>query len=460
MSQSRIFDIILIGLAVVILIHLFYNNSLFKDDDADNGDETKEQMHNISFPSVKDVYDDLLSKADRNGGRLSNSTGADAHSVSRNNGPLHQTDKAETPFYHVANKTVTNNSVNSDRDPSIDVVDAESSSVPSMRSSRTPTEREDATRYTKAELKDLKVRKKNVRECNIQSDGDNGYHKFCNNDPSQLKTARRNKKVNRSGKYQDFVHKNKLVFADNYEGRLTSDPFDADAVHVNRSGMDMQGFLGNNPDNPFRQLKDVNGNTCNLDPEMDWMKRYIREVVLDGRDQCFCATDPSKSEFTRDEIDRYREQQIEFRDKINGTSKDFEDPVDKMNEITMTGIKAQNQSIANFYDSIVENRFDRELKGGYKLTSRVSNLSGPGFIMGSSIPTTDCITPPELNLEGAIPTGNYTQSSNSGGRHFLRDNWMYTNENPNNGGGDSTGVMGFDPLLDPNLIVPYTRQDM
>jgi hypothetical protein len=461
MSQSRIFDIILIALAVVILIHLFYNNSLFSTPCVES--DRVENMNSLEFPTVQEIKDDLLRESTGNGGRLSGGLSGglsgrnaeavhdfDAHSASRDNGPIQQTKKSETPFYHVANKTVTNNSVNSDQDPSIDVLDNVYARDTHAGQSSVPLSSKDASLYTPDELADLKIKKSNTRECNIQSDGDNGYNRFCNNDSSKLKSLRRRRKMNRSGTFQDFVHQNKLVFADNYEGRLTSDPFDADAVQVNRSGMNMKGFLGNNP---FEAVKDTNGNKCNLDPEAENLKRYIREYVLDGRDQCYCATDPSKSEFTRDEIDRYREQQIEFRDKTYGTSKDFEDPVDKMNIVSLTGIKAKNQSIANYYDSIVENRFDHQLKGGHKLTHRVGNLDGPGFIMGTTIPSDDCIRPPELDLNSAIPTGSYTQSANSGGRYFLRDNFMYTNENPNNGGRDSTGVMASDPMLDANLII-------
>lgn len=473
MSQSQIFDIILIALAVVILIHLFYNNSLFSLSRTNttgvaNATEV-ENMSNIDFPSVLEVTDDLLGKSARNGGRLTNSKSTpqsvndyNANTVSRDLGPLHQTKKSETPYYHVTNKTVTNNSVNSDQDPSIDVINSENNSESQSRSEESQSEEfrdnrtnaslsyKDGSLYTAEEIEDLKAKEYNTKECNIQSDGDNGYHRFCNTDKSKLRTLGRRQNIKRSGTYQDYINSNKLLFADNYEGRLTSDPFDADAVLVNRSGLDMRGFLGNNP---FESVLDVKGNKCNLDPETENMKRYIREYVLNGRDQCYCATDPSKSEFTRDEIDRYREQQIEFRDKTYGTSKDFEDPVDKMNEITMTGIKAQNQSIANFYDSIVENKFDRQLKGGYKLTHRVGNLDGPGFIMGTSIPSDDCIKSPQFDLTSAIPTGYYTQSANSGGRYFLRDDIMYTNENPNNGGADATGIRGSDPMLDPNLII-------
>lgn len=411
MAQSQIFDIVLIGLAVVILCHLFYNNSLF--DTNRNTKNEQEQMQNIAFPSINDIYEDVLCKISTDKYR------DDADQVSRDNGPLHQTDLEDTPYYHILNQIVPNNSVNSDND------------------------------YNSLEDKlDTQVKESNTKECNLQSDADNGYNRFCNSDPTKLETLGRREKRNRSGSYKNYVDENKLFFADNYEGRLTSDPFDADAVQVNRSGLDMKGFLGNNP---FEEFKDVKGNKCNLDPESEMLKRYIREYVLDGKDQCYCATDKSKSEFTRDEIDRFREQQIEFGDKINGTSSIPYDAVDKMNDITMNGIKANKQSIADFYDSIVENVYDR--KGVTKPSNQVGNLDGVGFIMGTTIPKTDCITPPEFDLNSAIPSGSYTQSANSGGRYFLRDNWRYTNENPNNGGQDAMGVTGSDPFLDSNLII-------
>lgn len=406
MTQSQIFDIILIGLAIVILIHLFYNNSLFSRTIAKT--KSDESMDNVEFPSLSDIYEDIIGDSD-------SQTRDDAHAVVRDDGPLRQTNESELPYYDVTNRTVDNNSVNSDADLSADDI----------------------------------AKEFNTKECNIQSDADNGYHKFCNNDRASAmreQLGRRTRK-NRSGTPQSYADQNKLVFPDNYEGRLTSDPFDANAVQVKRSGLDMKGFLSNNP---FEELSDASGETCNLDPEMQNLKRYIREYVLDGRDQCFCATDKSKSEFTRGEIDAYREQQIEFRDKTYGTSNIDNDAVDKMNEITITGIKSKNQSIADFYDSIVENRYDNK---GMEVSHNVGNLDGPGFIMGTSVPSDDCIRSPEFDLEAAIPTGTYTQTANSGGRYFLRDNWMYTNENPNNGGSDAAGVRGSDPMMDMNLIV-------
>lgn len=401
MHQSRIFDIILIGLAVVILVHLFLNNSLFDERES----KTKEHMmNNINFPSMHDIYDKIIENSQPREKRRENRD--DAHSVSRDNGYIEQTDKNITPYYHVVNKTVTNNSVNSDDEIEL----SDSTAHSDVRDIRDIRDNRDVKAST----------------CSASSDS----------------------KYVTEHEYAKYADNKKLVFVDNYEGRLTSDPFDADAIQVNESGIDLKGFLGNNP---LEELVDVNGNTCELNEETAHLKRYIREYVLDGRSQCYCATDKTKSAFTRNEIDQYRDQHIGFRDKINGTSSADYDPVDKMNEISMVGIKANNQSIADFYDSIVDNKYNN--KGESQITNRVSNLNGSGFIMGTSIPHNNCINPPEFDLKSAVPQGNYTQSSNSGGRYFLRDNWMYANENPNNGGTDHTGIRGSDPMSDDSLLI-------
>jgi len=243
----------------------------------------------------------------------------------------------------------------------------------------------------------------------------------------------------------------KIVFPNNYEGRLT-DPFDKSHKIKLDGDLDMKGALCSDPfkvglaDLHNQNNEEYDG--CNLDNEMADTKRYLREYVLDGKDQCYCVTDPSKSEFTRSEIDAYREQQIEFRDKIGGTSADFVDPVDKMNEISMVGIKAKNQSIRAFYDSIVENKIDRKLKGNPELfnlntgmdRSNRSNRSHRSHKSHKS-----------HYRNPQIPSSAYTQTSNAGGMYLARDNWLYTNEATANGGMDVT-LRANDPMIDSNLM--------
>lgn len=320
--ELSLVDVIIIGLAIAILVHIILNRyGLATNSDG----EGMIGLGNL-FGSKP---------------RLSKRSKPDSHNLNRSNGPLHQTKKNNLPYYHVTNKSIDNSSVDSTFD--LDTLDSS----------------------------------------------------------------------------------NKLVLPDNYDGKLD----------LKSASMDMKGFLENNP---FEELVDSKGISRELDQETVDLKRYIREYVLDGRDQCFCATDPSKSNFTRSEIDKYREQQIEFRDKTYQPSDTVNDAVDKMNCMTITGINAQNQTIADVYDSIVDTRdkTDKDIS----------------FFMDSPLPTQSCVSSPAFDLN-AIPTGNYTESSNIGGQSFLRDNWMYTDENPNNGGIDCTNIKASDPMSESNLII-------
>jgi len=98
-----------------------------------------------------------------------------------------------------------------------------------------------------------------------------------------------------------------------------------------------------------------------LDLQSQMVKKFIRDKVLNGDVQCGCAENKSSAEFSRDEVDNYREKQLHFRDKIMGTSDPVFDPVDKMNEITVRGgILPSNRyhghRVADVYDSIICNK--------------------------------------------------------------------------------------------------------
>lgn len=94
------------------------------------------------------------------------------------------------------------------------------------------------------------------------------------------------------------------------------------------------------------------------DESDDSIKKYILENVLNGKSECECIPDKSRSEFTRSEIDKYREEHILFNDKINGTSSPTEDPVDRMNMIHINeGIKGNGSTIADYYDKLVDVKF-------------------------------------------------------------------------------------------------------
>ena len=338
--ESYIFDIILITLAIVILVHLFYNNALFGATKYNIG--SAEDMENICRLAGYEKKERIDSDY-RDPGTYG----------------LDRTDEKKYPWYHVANRIVENGD-----------------------------------------------RVEDVEE----------------------KSKKMHRKIS------------KLVFGDNYEKNLTSDPYLAD---MKKTVFDEKTFLKNNQNENYT---DINNNACELDKNIQDMKRYIRDYVLDGNVQCECPVDKSKSDFTRNEVDEYRESQLEFRNKINGTSAPAVDPVDKVNEITQCGgIGATGQTIGDFYDNIVDCRPDE--------SCRTSNINGPNFIMGTSIPIDRCVKPPQIDTSSGIPVGYYTSNANAGGKYFKADNWSYNNENPNNGGNIFDGVQGSDPLIDTNLMI-------
>jgi hypothetical protein len=339
--ESYVFDIILITLAIVILLHLAYNNSLLVNSYFNRN----ECMTNVSSEDSESKSTSIPYTEGKN--REDGTFGLDRTSDPNN-------------WYHVANKLVTNES------EYVDLVGTPPNNLPTNPVSRYMT--------------------------------------------------------NKQGKG------GRLVFDDNYEGVLSSDPFDANEIKIPSTFGPITKYTD-------EKYTDVYGNTCSRNENDLEIKRYIRDFVLDGSAQCGCVVDKSKSEFTRSEVDEYREEALRFHDKINGTSAPTEDPVDRMNQITLKGgIKAKGQTIADFYDNVV---------GG-----RVSDLNGPGFIMGPSVPSGRCVKPPVFDNDAGVPQGYYTGTANAGGRYMKRDNWMYSNENPNNGGVFFDGIQASDPFID------------
>lgn len=353
--QLQIFDIVLISFAIVILLHLFYNKSLF-----DNKYEHMTINDLCIDPPCTNLHDPIPQIPDRSG--------------------LDETHPDVLPWYHVTNRLLN-----------------------------------------ESEIPINKIY--NKREC----ESDDKVNITVTND-NKLKLCKKSYNI---------------LFGDNYEGRLTSDPFEAGIKKVPET-FDLDAFDLNNKNELYI---DKYGNTCPTNEHTKNMKRYIREYVLDGKQSCECAIDKSKSEFTRDEIDDYRDAQIEFRNKLYGSSAPAEDPVDKMNHIVVDGgirmIKGTGKKISEFYDDLVTCNYDDS-------TKKISNLNGPGFVHGSSLPNSNCVKPPILDMEGTVPTA-YHMNGIGQDRHFVRDNWRYNNENPNNGGVMYNGLRGTDPLSDLNV---------
>ncbi len=361
--ESHVFDIILITLAVVVLLHLVYNNSLFTHQSANNrNDENMKILRDLRKQNdyvVPKVYDD------------------DEYRDPGTKG-LDRTIETKK-WYHVANRLVTDKTP--DLDTTANLCQREKQAV--------------------QEMSDLMK---------------SGY--------------------NKTKKQKDY----RLIFGDNYEGKLTSDPIEANIPNV-PPNMDIPDTAQGS-----EKILDANGNVCTLAESSKNMKRYIRDYVLDGNLQCSCAVDKSTSGFTRNEVDNYRENQIAFRDKIYGTSDLPLDPVDKMNLITLKeGVKANGSTVADFFDNILSNGYNDAMSN-----NNVSNMIGPGFIMGTSIPKTKCIRDPIIDVSIGVPQSYYQGSANADSKYMLRDNWMYNNENPNNGGIMFEGIRAEDPMMEYN----------
>lgn len=372
--QRYIFDIVLITLAVVVLLHLVFNNSLFASDKNDaehmRGVSNKSNLNSKSNVNYETVF--KLKPYDDGEYRDPGTSGLD------------RTDSTKE-WYHVANKLVgSDNSVDSDNKKEEDFtlfgVTFGNSKSASDSDSNSDSDSVDAD-YAK--LVDI-----------LHSD---------NSKSNNLKTERK------------AIKQGRLVIGDNYEGRMTSDPIDA-------GQQKRPPTFGDRP----RYSEEVLHACIIEDQDALEMKRYIRDYVLDGKEQCGCVPDKSKSDFTRNEIDEYREKFLQFGNKVNGTSAPAEDPVDRMNMIALQGgIKAEGQTIADFYDNLL-------------LPKSVSPFK--------SFPKATCVDPPTFDPSSGVPQAYYTNNANNGS-YIMRDNWMYSGENPNNGGMLYDGIFADDQEL-------------
>ena len=243
------------------------------------------------------------------------------------------------------------------------------------------------------------------------------------------------KAINRLSKNKDKYKRNKkgkkrrclgtMVFGGNYDGVLINDPFDADKY---KNSVPFCARPKKPCPDPDEMFVDVYGDTCKINEDSREMKRYIRDNVLDGKAQCGCVIDKSKSEFKRSEVDTYRQDYLNFMNKINGTSDPAVDAVDRINEITLHGgIKADGQTISSTYDNLIAI-------------------------------TTEGVTPkPQLKcVSGSISDQilqPFCTGPANGGRYIMADSWMYPDENPSNGGVVFDGILGNDTMMNKHAMV-------
>ena len=114
-----------------------------------------------------------------------------------------------------------------------------------------------------------------------------------------------------------------------------------------------------------------------FDGHFDALK-YMK-YVTDSRPRCICLPDKCGGEFSNDEIDGYRNSQIDFHSKINGTSKAGYDAVDKINMYDEKCVLGEK--IGDVYDKLVNvtPEYLSNLPGELKNAKNVENPMNGGI---------------------------------------------------------------------------------
>jgi hypothetical protein len=140
---------------------------------------------------------------------------------------------------------------------------------------------------------------------------------------------------------------NKLIIKDNYDTMTDYDEKE-DNIQIERF--------------EDRKFTDVDGNIMSAKQSSKDMKEYIKNVVLNGKDDCYCVGDktPYESNDKQKEINDYRESQLDFRSKIYGSSQPYMDEVDKINLFDED--KNDCKTIAEIHDKIIGNASTLNIK--------------------------------------------------------------------------------------------------
>ena len=335
--DSHILSIVVVVLILVIILHFINkNNDIGHKEGMDrlSNDIPYNDMKYTDKSFTNELSTNKIKKRKKHNKKLKNYDDG----VYRDPGTsgLDRMDNSK-PWYHVVNRLVTN-----DRTRDHYTCDDTDSSDSSDSTNNDKTDK-NTQKYIKSLRDHIRSNKEKYSNLNI--------NQYKNNENDE-----NNEKIKNNKCRTKHNIKKKLVFDDNYEGVLTwrdmnrEQKFPTCAEQLQKCN-DVNAV---NADAYADDYVDVFGVPCSTAKSSCAVKEYIRNVVLDGNTQCGCVVDKSKSDFTRDEVNEYRESQLRFRDKINGTSSPAIDPVDRINLITLhEGIKARGQTIADVYDNII-----------------------------------------------------------------------------------------------------------
>ena len=165
---------------------------------------------------------------------------------------------------------------------------------------------------------------------------------------------------------------------------------------------------------------------CPVDEMEDEMNMYMREVILRNRSNC------GGEVFTNDEILDYQNNFFSFDNKINHSSSNEVDMVDKLNEI----YTSNNNEITNKEGKKISDIFNELTQN--KLNKQKSCLGGK------------CLVPPHSDAQHH--SSAYKHKTH-GGQSFSKYHWKYEDDNVNNGGKFYDDIEGSDSDFEHNMAL-------
>lgn len=166
---------------------------------------------------------------------------------------------------------------------------------------------------------------------------------------------------------------------------------------------------------------------CPVDDMEDEMNRYMKDVILRNRMTC---TD--NAQFSNDEVLDYQNKFFGFNDKVNHSSSNEVDMVDKLNEI----YTSDNNEMTHYE--------------GKKISDIFNNLTQNNLNKQKSCPGGNCLVPP--HVEAQHHDSSYKSKSHDG-HSFSKFHWKYETDSVNNGGKFYDDIEGSDSEFEGNLVI-------
>lgn len=165
---------------------------------------------------------------------------------------------------------------------------------------------------------------------------------------------------------------------------------------------------------------------CPVDEMESEMDMYMREVILRNRGNC------GSEVFTNDEILDYQNNFFSFDNKINHSSSNEVDMVDKLNEI----YTSNNNEITNH--------------GGKKISDIFNELTQNKLNKQKSCTGGKCLVPPHSDAQHH--SSAYKHKSHNG-NSFSKYHWKYEDDGVNNGGKFYDDIEGSDSDFEHNMAL-------